>query len=814
MHSRTACIAIAIVICGGGLARAQSSVSGRIVDQSMLPLPGVQVTISPAALGPAISRLTDEDGRFSAIVPQGRYGLVAALAGFRRIERPITVGPVPLVLELTMLVAISSDEVTVSAPVEPIVGDALPMAQATLTRAVIDVAMLPNNTFDDVLPLLPNVVRGPDGMISVAGARAPQGQMLVNGLSQNDPVMGEPDIMLPLEPIGSVQVFTNEYPTEFGRATGGLTVIHMRSGDDTFHVNVNSFDPRLQFSHTGISGVEAWEPNLGVSGPLVKGRLWFYQGLDYRFVRNSFDTLVGSQDNKYTAVLSWSSLDWSISPNHRATLAVDVDPQTTDHNNITAFTPAATVPAFHRGGVRTSVSDRLVLGRATTLESNAQAADLPTRVTPDSTDPYLVAHDVTRGSYFNTQDRSASRVELAETLTHEVQQGPASQHIVKIGIDVADVGFHATNESSPIEMLRSDGSLARQIEFIGPTREAAQSVESAAFIQDTWTPKAALTIEGGLRYDTASLAARGVFAPRVGATWKIDQRTTLGVGGGLFSDKLMLATAAFPQLQSRVVTEFDPGAAAGGPPQMFLNRIDGALEIPRASAWHVQLDRKFERGFIARVTYQQRAGTFEPVVNVMSAVDGQGALVLSSTGTSRARSIETTFGYRSSSSGQSAYFSYVHATTRGDLNDFSSIEGNMKEPFVQPNEVGPMPADVPNRLLAWGLIKLPAQIQIAPFMELRDGFPYSAIDDAWRFVGARNSRRYPAFASFDFFVSKVVKLPGNLPHARIGLKMYNVLGAEDARDIQRDIFRPDYGATYNPIPRDFRSIFELLWGEK
>ena len=51
-------------------------------------------------------------------------------------------------------------------------------------------------------------------------------------------------------------------------------------------------------------------------------------------------------------------------------------------------------------------------------------------------------------------------------------------------------------------------------------------------------------------------------------------------------------------------------------------------------------------------------------------------------------------------------------------------------------------------------------------------------------------------------------------HARIGLKMYNVLGAEDARDIQRDIFRPDYGATYNPIPRDFRSIFELLWGEK
>jgi hypothetical protein len=687
------------------------------------------------------------------------------------------------------------------------------MVQATLTRDVIDVAMLPNNTFDDVLPLLPNVVRGPDGMINVAGARAPQGQMLVNGLSQNDPVMGEPDIMLPLEPIGSVQVFTNEYPSEFGRATGGLTVIHMRSGDDTFHANFNSFDPRLQFSHRGISGVEAWEPNLGVSGPVVKGRLWFYQGLDYRFVRNSFDTLVGSQDNKYNAVLSWSSLDWAVSPIHRATIAVDVDPQTTDHNNITAFTPASTVPAFRRGGVRTSVSDRLVLGAATTLESNAQAASLPTRVTPDGSDAYVVAHDVTRGNYFNAQDRSASRIELSETLTHEIGHG-ASQHIVKVGADVAAVGFHATNESGAVEMLRSDGSLARLIQFAGSGHEAAHSVESAAFVQDTWTPSASVTIDLGIRYDTATLAAGGVFAPRVGATWKVGERPTIGAGGGLFSDKLMLATGAFPQLQTRLVTEFDPAGAPAGSTETYVNRLDGALAIPRASAWHFQFDHKFERGFIARLTYQQRSGTFEPVVNVVNGAAAGNALALSSTGTSRARSIETTFGYRSPSSGQSAYFSYVHASTRGDLNDFSSIEGNMKEPFVQANEVGPMSADVPNRLLAWGLIKLPAEIQIAPFMELRNGFPYSAVDEAWRFVGPRDSRRYPAFASFDFFVSKVVKLPGTLPHARIGLKMYNVLGAEDARDIQRDIFRPDYGATYNPIPRDFRSIFELLWGEK
>src|SRR5947209_5035059 len=131
-HSSIASIAIAIVLCCAGVAGAQSSVSCRIVDQSMLPLPGVHITMTPAALGPAISKVTDEDGRFSANVPQGRYTLVAELGGFRRLDRSITVGAAPVTLDLTMLVAISADEVTVSAPIEPIVGDALPMVQATL----------------------------------------------------------------------------------------------------------------------------------------------------------------------------------------------------------------------------------------------------------------------------------------------------------------------------------------------------------------------------------------------------------------------------------------------------------------------------------------------------------------------------------------------------------------------------------------------------------------------------------------------------------------------------------------------------------
>ena len=810
-------VLLLFIACAAQVTAAPSAISGRILDQSGLPLPGVQVAIKPqrtstSPLPPAAPVVTDADGRFTLDAQPGDYVLTAELSGFSRIVRNVSAGSTPMAIDLTMLVGME-EQVSVTARIDPIVGQPQAAAQETVTREVMDVAMLPNNTFDDVLPLLPNVVRGPDGLISVAGARAPQGQMLVNGVSANDPVLGEPDIVLPLDPIGSVQVLSSGYPSEFGRATGGVTLVEMRPASDRLRINFNSFDPRLHFASGGIRGIEAWEPNFSISGPIVKGHLWLTEAIEYRFVRDSFQTLAGLQDSRYDAVLSLTSLEWAPGANHHMAAWLSVDPQTTDHADISAFTPAATVPALRRGGWRTGLNDRLVLGSGTTLESNALLAELPTRVTPDGSLPYIEGHDMTTGSYFNRQDRQASRAEVNGVFTHQFGSG-VSHHVFKAGGNLGRIAYQGTDESGPVEQLRSDGTIARVIAFSGGGALAAHGVEAALFAQDTWTAGSALTVDAGVRYDRASVADAGVFAPRIGATWKIDARTTLSGGVGVFSDKVMLAAAAFPSMQSRTVTEFDPSGVRASSVQTFTNRIDGPLLIPLAHSWHLQLDRRFENGVITRLSFQQRSGVDEPMIDPEFGVNGEDALVLKSTGRSRSRSLETTTGYRSPSSGQSVYVSYVRSSSSGDLNDFGSIEGNFKEPFVQADEVGPLAADVPNRLLAWGQMKLPWRVTIAPFVEVRNGFPFSAIDDMWRFAGPRNGQRFPTFTSFDFYVNKLVKLPGHLPTARVGVKLYNVTGTGNWRDIQRDIARPDFGSTYNPIPFEVRSIFELLWGQK
>jgi hypothetical protein len=139
------------------------------------------------------------------------------------------------------------------------------------------------------------------------------------------------------------------------------------------------------------------------------------------------------------------------------------------------------------------------------------------------------------------------------------------------------------------------------------------------------------------------------------------------------------------------------------------------------------------------------------------------------------------------------------------------VEGNFPQALVQPDMIAPLGVDVPNRLLAWAVVRLPWRITVAPVFELRNGFPYSAADDNWNEPLPRNSRRFPPFASLDLVGSKIVKLPFRLPKARVGLKLFNVTGRFNGRDIQRDAERPDFRTTYNPSRRTLRGIFEVIW---
>jgi hypothetical protein len=785
------------------------SIHGRVLDPSGLPLPGVTIT-ARGADGATGSAVSGEDGAYAIDLPPGRYEIEAALDAFEPAhQHDVELPAAGVTLDLHLSLATMQQEITVSAPSAiDLLGTAQPDAPVSVTREVMDVAMLPNSQYDDVLPLMPNVVRGPDGLIAVAGARATAGGLYVNGLNASDPLAGGAGIMLPLDAVDTMQVYAGGAPAEFGRASGGVTTVQTRAGTDRFRMSLDSFFPRLLYSDGGLRGVAFWDPNLGFSGPLRKGRSTYQQALSYRYDRNSYTTLAGDDHNLFTALLSWTQIDTRVTDTQRVRLTFSADPREVDHANVTAFTPSASAPRLQQGGWSSGVASTLT-AHGVLLEFRASALRTQASVTPSGHAPYVVSHALVTGSYFEEQDREAQRLESGARLTWSIGRS----HLLTTGATIEHASLDQSFTSAPITMLRSDGSVAQRVTFSTTAPTVASSTSVGLFVQDRWTPRAWLTIDAGVRSDETTTVGDPPVSPRVG--WTLGSatgRTTFSGSVGLFSDILPLDAQGFTQLPVRTLVSVDAlGSAA--PPVVIGNTIAGPLHVPQAVHWDAELDRRVNI-WTLRLRYEERRGTHELIVAPPGSTGDAVtpiADMLSSSGASHSRSLETTAGVRAAG-GTEAYVSYVRSRSWGSQNSLDQTEGLMRVPFVQANLSGPLPIDVPHRLLAWGVFHLPARFTVAPFLDARSGFPYTALDDGWMMASMPGQYRLPWTASVDLSATKIVGLPRHLPEARVGVKLYNIVSTNTEREVQRDIARADFGTRYDPVPRDFSLVFEFLWG--
>jgi hypothetical protein len=819
MSLRTLGLAVVLCTIASFSAAADTGINGHVTDPSGLPLPGVVITISTVSENPndasktVVSGVTDQTGGYAFDVPGGEYGLTAELSGFQLVKRAVVVQTDVTTVDLSLALASFQDSVTItadSAP-PPLLAAPQPNAPVTVSRTVINAAMLPNSRYEDVLTLMPNVERGPDNRISVGGAPASTGSLVVNGFNETDPADGLPGVVVPVDAVDSVDVHTGGYAADMGRATSGVTSIQTRSGANQFHTSVDSFFPRFLFEDGGIHGVEYWEPNIGASGPIVKGRLFFETALSYRYDRNRFTTLAGPERSTYNQPLFWSQLDGNLSSKQHVRFAFAFDQQHTDHANITAFTPDTTVPKLAEDGWSTMLSDHLVLAQTTTLDLNAALLHTKASVEPNGSGPYLLGHSLASGAYFDNQSRRGRRVEAGATLT----MLPTARQVVKFGATVDQASLTESDAPSPVTLLGTDGSVSRIISFQPSDPTLVSTMEASAFVDDEWSPRSSFVVNAGVRYDRFGAIGNNTLSPRLAWTLKRDDdRTSISGSVGLFVDKFVLGALAFPAFPTRVVQVFDATGTASGSPQSIANTVDGPLRIPHAARWDIGLDRTFAKGWIAHVRYQERHGGDELILQPSVDLAGLPTLALSSAGRSTERGLETTVGYQRTDTGNEFYVSYVRSSARGDLNTFESLEGLSKDPFIQPNQFGSLPTEIPNRLIAWGLLRIPGGLTFAPFLTVRNGFPYSTIDGNWVYVGSRNGVRLPAFGSLDISVTRVVDLPRQLPRARVGLKLYNLMAVNTERDIQRNVASPDFGARYDPVPRDFSVVCVFLLGHR
>ena len=785
---------------------------GKISDASGLPLPGVTVTLTHEANAPLVVH-TDEVGRYAFDVSYGRYTLTAGLSGFEAAVRPnLTVGLAPLTVDVVLELGGFKEETQVIAQAPRVFTAAEPTAPATIDKEIIKMAPVHGMRYDSALPLLPGAVRGPDGLISIGGARSWQGAVLVDHMRESDPVSGEPRLSLPIVAIDNVQVYSPLPPAEAGPATGGVTIVNTKAAVDTFVFDVIGLVPRPRFSSDGTSGIESWQPTFGFSGPLSKGRVWLAQAVEYRYERFQFDTVAGKQDSSLHGWTTFSRLDVKPSGPHHFTLRLVITPDANTHYGLGAFAPSDSVPDQHTTGVSIAVLDRVALGGNSTLDSHLHVKRVTLDLTSDENLPYVIGHDRIRGSYYRTISRTAYRFETGTTWARAMPNWHG-EHLIKAGIAVAYMTASGLEQNRPVQYVRSDGTLSRRYEFSGPGALHASLADVGLFVQDTWTVRAGLKIDLGARWDANSAATGQPIWPRAVMSYDLRPNSTkFSSGIGVFSDKPLLAARFFPQRQARRESLYDVTGQVLESSRAFTNRMVTALANPRSLAWNVQLDQTLKGGWMARAAYQERLGRRELTVQPTVLGGDTGELASSGDAESRSRSVEATIGFRSAHGSHQFYLSYVRSSTEGHLNDLNTVAGNLAQPQVLPDQRAPLPVDVPHRLLAWGIISLPWRLTISPFMEVRSGFPFTRIDENWNVVGARNDSRFPLFMSFDLAIEKALQLPFGFP-ARLGLKFFNLAGRNNGREIQRDVERSDFGRTYDPIRRQIRGTLEIAWNK-
>jgi len=811
---RRAALFLVVLLLTASPAVAQTSrgrIQGKVSDTSGLPLPGVTVSLTHEAGAPLVVH-TDEVGHFAFDVPRGRYTLTAELSGFQPAVQPnLTAGAEPLTIDIVLELGGFKEETQVIAQAPRLFTAAEPTAPATVDQEIIKMAPVQGMRYDSALPLLPGTVRGPDGLISVAGARSWQGTVQVDSLREGDPVSGEPRLSLPISAIDNVQVYSPLPPAEAGPATGGVTLVNTKAAVDAFMFSVLGLFPRPRWSSTGTSGIESWQPTFGFSGPVVKGRVWLAEAVEYRYERFQSTTVVGTQDSSVQGWTSFTRLDAKPGGPHHVTLRLIITPDYNTHFGLGAFEPADTVPDLHTTTVSIAVIDRVALGNSTTLDSHLHVKRVSLDITSDGLRPYLIGHERIAGSYYKTLNHSAYRFEAGTTWSRAIADWHG-QHLVKAGVAVGFLTVSGAEENRPVNYLRSDGTLTRRYEFSGPGALDARLTEGGAFAQDTWTVRAGLKVDVGARWDANTAATGQAFWPRAVVSYDLRPNSTkLSAGIGGFSDKPLLGARVFPQRQARREMLYDASGQNLQVSRLFTNRTVTPLAIPCALAWNVQLDQPLGIGWMARAGYQERRGRREYAVQPTVVGPDTGELALGGdSAESRSRSIEVTAGFRSAHGGNQFYVSYVRTWTEGNLNDLNTVAGNRAQAQVLPDERGPLTIDVPHRALAWGIISLPWRVTVSPFLEVRTGFPFTRIDENWDVVGARNDSRFPTFVSFDLAVEKAFQLPFGLP-ARLGVKVFNVAGRNNGRAIQRDVERADFGQVYDPIGRQFRGTLEIAW---
>lgn len=288
-------------------------ITGVVSDASGAAVPGARVTVRDQGTNEVRSVESNETGTYTAgPMRVGSYEVAVEKGGFKRaVWNDIQVHSqdrvrVDVQLELGQV----SDTVTVTsaAPV-------LQVETSSLSNVVSEqeIRGLPLNgrNFQQLAWLSAGVMPSTTGRDRESGFNShgqpvTQNNFIIDGIDNNNNVMGMQDrkaqVIIPsLDAVAEFKVQTSNYSAEFGRNSGAVMIVNIKSGTNQFHgtafeyLRNNYFDARDTFTYVDRNGDGKADPEIlkqnqfggTIGGPVIRNRTFFFASWEGRRERRS-----------------------------------------------------------------------------------------------------------------------------------------------------------------------------------------------------------------------------------------------------------------------------------------------------------------------------------------------------------------------------------------------------------------------------------------------------------------------------------------------------------------------------------------------
>lgn len=751
-------VTVTLLLAYAAVGNAQE-LTGKVIDENGVAVAGAKISLTRAGQAAPVSTASDGAGRFRlpSIAP-GNYELRVEKPGYyatvsRSLEIKERAAPLEVILNHRQEFE-ETVNVVYSAPV--VDRQEASMATTITAEEIVDLPYVSTHDFRNVLPLFPGIIKDNSGRIHMNGGAENQAFYSLDGFNISSPVSGVMENRISVDSIRSLRLETSRYSAEFGKGSSGVMALESSQGDDRFRISATNFVPSFSFKE-GLR-VSNWNPRATVSGPIVKGKAWYYNAMDLQYDLNIITGLPrGGNTSHNWQGSNLTRIQVNLSNKNLLTGGILVNARESPRFGLSPLDPIDTSRDVSERFYFVNLRDQAYLGGGWILETGIAANRINSHDHPQGGAAYVISPGGRSGSYYKSTDGKVRRTQLVANMMAPFWNR-RGRHAFKFGVDLDRIKYRQENQRRPFDIVTRTGALARQVSFQGPNKFGRNSTEFSGFVQDSWTWKDGIHVEAGMRFDWDQVLRQRLWSPRLSFTWGPkrlpDAKFSAGVGVFYDATNLGLMSRAWDQERSDVF--FDPNGLAqpGLPIITRFSADDQDLRGQFYLNWSLGWQQKVGYGFYLDANFMRKNGRQGWAYDLAPPDQKPDPEFVFRLGSRRQDSY--TYVQLGLSRTFNGKYPWLLSVSHSNNRTTAVIDFSQDNPIFARQAHGPFDWDAPRRLISWAVLPVPVlkKYTLTYFIEWRSGLPWSVINQFQQLLGEPNSHRFPAYFNLNLHAER------------------------------------------------------------